>query len=138
MVDILRGLVERSCSSWWWCYDYRWWLWCFHIHMIWSKWFCVTSWIYGICLVDSWKAMIRLLLLRKRSKLILMRSRWWVDIFMKTYFVIGWWYLHYHILGTNRGHIQIAGLDVVDRCLWSKSYMVYDSYWWLSWSWSLV
>jgi len=27
----------------------------------------------------------------------------------------------------TNGHIQVAGLDVVDRCLWSKSYIVYDS-----------
>ena len=131
MVDILRALVERSCSSWWWCYDHRSWLCCFHIHMIW---FCVTSWRYDICLVDSWKVMIRLFLLRKRSKLILMRSRGWVDIYMQTYFVTGWWYLHCHILGSDDGHIQVVGSDVSDRCLWRRLYMVHDSCWWLSWS----
>jgi len=98
MVDILRVLVEISCIYWWWCYDHRWWLWCFHTHMIWREWFCVTTWRYDIWLVDSWKVMIRLFLLRKRCKLILMRSRGWVDIYMQhnlshvddNYIVISW------------------------------------------------
>ena len=47
-------------------------------HMIWCEWFCVTAWRYDKCWDDSWKVMIRLFLLRKRSKLILMRSRGWV------------------------------------------------------------
>ena len=30
------------------------------------------------------------------------------------YFVTGWWYLHYHILGTNDGHIQAVNPDATD------------------------
>ena len=98
-------------------------------HMIWFEWFYVTAWRYDISWVDSWKVMIRLFLLRKQSKLILMRSIGWVDIYMQTCIVIGWWYLHCHILGTNDWHTQVSSLDVVDRCLWSRSYMVYtDDY----------
>ena len=37
---------------------------------------------------------------------------------------------------------SVANIDVVDRCLWSRSYIVYDSFWWLSWSyldvWSML
>ena len=58
------------------------------------------------------------------------------------YFVTSWLYLHCHILGTNDRHIHVVGLDVADRCLWCISHMVYDSWWWLSWScldlWSLL
>jgi len=58
------------------------------------------------------------------------------------YFVTGWWYLLCYIFRYDDGHIQVAGLDVADRCLWCRSYMVYDSCCRVSWScldlWSLL
>ena len=52
------------------------------------------------------------------------RMSWYLYM---AYFVTGWWYLHCHLLGTDDGHIQVVDLDVVERCLWCRSYMVYDS-----------
>jgi len=58
------------------------------------------------------------------------------------------WYLyadipcHRLMISTLNGHIQVASLDGVNIYLWSRSYIVYDSCWWLSWScldiWSLL
>ena len=142
MVDILRDLVERSFSSWWWCYGHRWWLWCFHMHMIWCEWFFVTFWRYDICLVDSWKVMIRLFLLRKQRKLILMRSRGWVDIYMRhtlsqvddIYIVISWelmmdiyrllvWMLLIDAYGADHIWCMIVANDYHGLDIWSLLYM---------------
>ena len=126
----IKGSCERSYSSWWWCDDYG----VFTYDMMWMiLCYCLEIWHMLSWFMEGYDKALS----TKETEQVdideIKRMSWYL---YATYFVTGWWYLHWH------GHIQVAGLDVVDRCLWSRSYMVYDSCWWLSWSsldiWSLL